>query len=282
MDGQWKAAGLLALLLTACGSVGERHQTAADIAARGGLVPDRLSSGPFDLAAWRRAGSGPDLTLYITGDGQAWADRSRPSPDPTPRDPLALRLAARDPAPMVAVLARPCQYRTAALRPQPACDDAAWWTKDRFAPAVIAAMDGAASRLKAAAGACHLHLVGFSGGAAIATLLAARRDDVATLRSVAGNLDPDWVYRQHGVSPLDDGSVSPRAVAPALAEVPQVHFVGTRDTVVPPGAAESFLDAMGTRTCARIVAVPADHHSGWVERWPDLLRDNPPRCRGKT
>lgn len=260
----------LAAALAGCGGAAERHAAAEGIARAGGLVAGRVAAGPFDLALWQRPGRADSVTVYVEGDGFAWAERGRPSPDPTPYRPLALELAARDPAPAVAVVGRPCQYRAGAARPQPACDDARWWTGARFAPEVIAAVGAAVDRAKAAAGATAVHLVGYSGGGAVAALVAARREDVASLRTVAGNLDPAWVNARHGVDPLR-GSLSPLDAAPRLARLPQTHFAGRRDAVVPPETAERFVAALGTGTCARVVAVEADHHDGWIEAWQRLV-----------
>lgn len=280
---------LLGLAVAGCAGPSARQATADTLAAEGGLAAERIAAGPFDLAAWRRPAEASAITIYIEGDGHAWTERSRPSPDPTPREPLALRLAALDPAPAVAALARPCQYRIAAVRPQPLCDDPAWWTGARFAPPAIDAMDRAVDLLKRSARAKAVHLVGFSGGGAVAVLLAARRPDVASLRTVAGNLDPALVNRLHGVEPLA-GSLSPRDVADRVAAIPQIHFTGARDRVVPAEVARSFLQAMfqamsGAR-CAQTVEVDADHHSGWPERWPALLQLRPPcprpACRPVT
>lgn len=261
--------------LAACAGPAERLERAEAVARSGGLAAGRVVAGPFDLAVWQRPGAARELTVYIEGDGFAWAERSRPSPDPTPLEPLALRLASLDPSPAVAALARPCQYRSAAARPQPVCDDPRWWTGDRFSTPVIDAVGHALDALKRRAGAERLHLVGFSGGAAVAVLAAARRTDVDSLRSVAGNLDPALVNRLHGVDP-PGGGPSPTDAARALAGIPQIHFAGNRDRVVPPAVARSFAAAAGGRTgCVRVMAVDADHHDGWVGHWPALLAAAP-------
>ena len=77
------------------------------------------------LTAWSRIAGpadgpvdGPvdEVHVYIEGDGYAWATTTDPSDDPTPINPLALRLAAVDDAPNVLYLARPCQFRPAGTR----------------------------------------------------------------------------------------------------------------------------------------------------------------------
>lgn len=62
--------------------------------------------------------------------------------------------------------------------------------------------------LKQRFGATRLTLVGYSGGAAVAALLATRRNDVARLVTVDGNLDHRAWTAHHRVTPLT-GSLNP-------------------------------------------------------------------------
>ena len=45
-----------------------------------------------------------------------------------------------------------------------------------------------------------IELVGYSGGGAVALLLAVRRHDIVSVRTVAGNLNPEAVNQYHKVS----------------------------------------------------------------------------------
>jgi pimeloyl-ACP methyl ester carboxylesterase len=175
----------------------------------------------------------------------------------------------------VAYLARPCQYLDAAG--DPSCQPE-FWTSHRFAPEVIAATDQALTTLLALTSTSSLQLVGYSGGGAVAALVAAQRDDVVGLRSVAGNLDHQLWTARHRVDPLA-GSLNPVAVAARLRGLPQLHFVGGKDKVVPAVLAESFLAAQGAGSCAAVVAVAgAGHATGWADSWPTLLA-TPFPCR---
>jgi len=245
-------------------SVSERIGNANAIARNGGLDPSVLQTSQFAIQSFAR-GQGDDLTIYIEGDGFAWQSRTQPSTDPTPLNPLALRLAVLDPAPAVAYLGRPCQYVGS-----PACNRRHWGAS-RFSEEIIAAMDEAVSAAKTAAGATRLQLVGYSGGGAVAALLAGRRDDVASLRTVAGYVDHVRLNAHHGVSPLN-GSLDPMAVAPSLAATAQLHFAGSDDGLIPPWVAEGFVAAQGSQACAGVEVVEgAGHGDGWVEVWPQLL-----------
>jgi dienelactone hydrolase len=262
-------AGLAAACAAPAPGAPERRALADRLAAERGWRAETLPAGSFDLVAyvpreWAPSGA---LTVYIEGDGHAFASPSRPSSDPTPRDPLALRLALAQPQGNAAYLARPCQYVGAVER---RCAQR-YWTEQRFAPEVIEASDRALDALKARAGASRLTLVGYSGGGAVAALLAARRSDVGRLITVAGNLDPQAWTAHHRVSPLA-GSLSPLDSLEALARVPQLHFAGGRDDVVPPALVEGYAQRFAPAQRPRVELEPGfDHRCCWVERWPELL-----------
>lgn len=257
---------LAAVVLAGCA---DRRESAAVIATAGGLSFASVAAGDFSLATYRRLAR-PDLPvrIYIEGDGSAWLGRTRLSSDPTPRDPVALRLAAADAGANVAWIARPCQYggttTDAACRP-------ALWSHERMSEAAVAAVGRAVDALLPPGYGAGIELVGFSGGGGIAALLAARRPDVRSLRTVAGNLDHAAFTALHAVSPLA-GSLNPADVASALAGLPQIHFLGNEDTVIPAAVAESYAARAGAPPCLAIRRVAgADHHRPWPERWPELL-----------
>lgn len=263
---------LLGLVLAGCAGDGERRQDVATrIADDAELTPVTLSAGRFTLAGFvRMADRARPVTIYIEGDGLAWLSRAQPSADPTPRDPIGLRLAALDDGPNVIYLARPCQYiRTAACDP-------AYWTGKRFAEEVVAGTSTAIDRLVSPGE--KIHLVGYSGGGGIAVLLAARRGDVLSLRTLAGNLDHATLSRVHDVSPMS-GSLNPLDVADRLVSLPQTHYAGSDDRVVPPAVAESFLRALGGSRCATLIELrDVEHGEDWVRVWRSVHAQLP-SCR---
>jgi len=266
------AVAALCGVLAACASDPGIH--ADTLAAQGRLQHEQIKAGRFVLTAYTRISKpGQLLTIYIEGDGLAWRGRGRPSDDPTPRKAVGLQLAAADTGANVAYVARPCQYTP--MSANAACTPE-YWTGKRYAPEVVDAMNVAVSRLKARAPGSRLRLVGYSGGGAIAVLLAARRADVAEVRTVAGNLGVEEVNRIHGVTPMPE-SLDPYDVASRLVRIPQLHLSGADDSVVPTAVARRFAAAAGP--CARVQVQPGLSHEGdWAAIWPAALAQ-PAGCR---
>lgn len=257
------------LILTACVTIptpSERRFTAESLASARGWVATTLHADTFDLAAWlpRRIVSDQALTIYIEGDGLAWISSDTPSADPTPVTPVGLELALAQPDGNAAYLARPCQYVTSDN-----CERL-YWTTERFAPKIIAAENHAVDALKQRFGATRLTLVGYSGGAAVAALLAERRSDVARLVTVAGNLDHRAWTTYHRVTPLT-GSLNPADDKDALAKLAQWHFVGAQDKIVPPFLVHEFSASLPTANVK--VLEGYDHTCCWAERWPQLWKE---------
>ena len=122
-----------------------------------------------------------------------------------------------------------------------------------------------------------LELIGYSGGGNIAAILAERRTDVRSLRTVAGNLDVAYVNAIHHVSAMPD-AVSAIDRASALRTMPQLHFSGDADKTVTPEVAQRFQRAVGG-TCSQVDIVSnMTHGSDWAAIWPQLLAKELPEC----
>ena len=261
----------LTLWVTGCGTIlPDGRRAARETALQYGMTPVRINAGRFILRGYNRlSGDDPGLTVYIEGDGRAWLDRTTPSSDPTPRRPVGLELASLDPSGNVVYLARPCQFVEGG--DATGCHFS-YWTSARYSPEVVHSLNVAVDRAKAMSGAAEVRLVGYSGGGVLALLLAAIRDDVAGVATVAGNLDHAAWTRHHGVSPLA-GSLNPPEAADRLRDIPQIHFIGADDDVVPASVVQSYLNALGPAPVARLVLVPAmGHRDDWREAWPGLER----------
>ena len=246
----------------------DRASIADDIAGRSGFRKEYVQAGDFTLMTYQRFGKRSDkVNIYIEGDGRSWDTKYRLSDDPTPSDPVALRLAAVDPASNVSYIARPGQYSLSGV---PECDPK-YWSGRRFSPEVVGSVDRVVDMLKERSGAKYVELAGYSGGGAIAVLVAARRTDVVALRTVAGNLNINAFCAYHHVSQLD-GSMDPIDVAQKVSHIPQRHFVGSSDKVIPFFIAESFVKMEGDKDGQRITIVDdVSHHKGWQKRWENFL-----------
>jgi pimeloyl-ACP methyl ester carboxylesterase len=129
---------------------------------------------------------------------------------------------------------------------------------------VVASLAAAARRILQARGAERIVWLGYSGGGALAMLLAARVPETAGVVTVAANLDVDaWADRQ-GWDRLT-GSLNPARQPPLPSPVYQRHYAGARDRVVPVAAAPPSL--------ALVVVPEYDHRCCWTSLWPAVLAD---------
>lgn len=259
-----------ALLTNSCASNLSRYLAADELAHNAGFEKKYIDAGKFEILTYSRVSStGTTLTVYIEGDGHAWRARHQLSNDPTPRNPLALKLAALDSTPNVVYLGRPCQYVLKAGKGKNCTEDC--WSTGRFSEDIVDAIDRAISIMKEMSFAPKVSLVGYSGGGGLAVLVAARRHDVLNLRTIAANLDHQEFSRHHNTTPLYD-SLNPADAAGQVRHIPQLHFIGGRDSVVPAAIAARFIARQSPDNCSAVIEVKeANHAEGWLSLWPSCL-----------
>lgn len=229
------------------------------------MQPAVFDTGFFPIYTWApERPSGSQLRIYIEGDGRAWLRLGRASFDPTPVNRLVHHLMMSDPFPDIAYLSQPCQYIM-----NSACNKNVW-TFERYSQKVIETMNRVVSEIKKKGGYETLELVGYSGGGAIALLMAARREDVVSVRTIAGNLDPHFTNRLHVVSAMPL-ALNPTDYKKKLVDVPQVHFVGTNDSVISEKVSRHYVKTIKDTSCVTIRSVEAGHQQGWVSEWSRLL-----------
>ena len=230
------------------------------------MIPRMITAGNFTLQAFERIHdkNGPAV-VYIEGDGD------------TPSNPMATRLAAQDSADNVIVLARPCQYRGTYKGGD--CPKHIIGSH-RYSEEVMQAYNTALNDIKATYDLSGFHLVGYGGGAAIATIVAAGRMDVASIRTVAGKLDPSVASEEQDRDVRVYGaSLNPRDFAQAIVTIPQRHFVGGKDQFVTDLQARNFLAQTNGAPCVNVSIIDnANHSENWVEQWGELLKI-PVTCR---
>ncbi|WP_339526787.1 alpha/beta hydrolase [Pseudomonas sp. EA_35y_Pfl2_R111] len=268
-DSTRSALLLLAILLSACQTPLSQLQ---ELAVAHERQVENLPGSPFPLvlATPRHAVPGQRLRVYLEGDGHAWATSSQPSLDPSPRQLLLAELAFTDPTPNL-YLARPCQFISA-----PTCTTALW-TNRRYAEEIVHSLDQALDQLKARYDNRDFELVGYSGGATLALLLALRRDDIAQVQTLAGNLSPRRWTATLTLTPLD-GSLEPLDQRERLARIPQRHLLGDADRVIPRVLLDDYRRALGQADCLETAILPGvGHAEGWPQAWA-AWREQPLSC----
>lgn len=232
------------------------------IAAPAGFVYKEIETRDFTIATWQKVTNpAAPYKIYIEGDGYAFNAHGRPTRDPTPRGTLVRELAFGDDSPNVIYLARPCQYVKS-----PICSQR-HWTTARFAPEIVNAEYEAIRKI---AGDKPVILIGFSGGAQIAGLAAAAKPglNVRKIITVAGNLDHSAWTRYHNLPPLDE-SMNLESYRKQFAQIPQIHYAGTDDDVIPALLIREFAG-----NGAVVIEVDgASHNAGWESIYRDIWRE---------
>ncbi|MGH1457070.1 MAG: alpha/beta fold hydrolase [Alphaproteobacteria bacterium] len=256
-----------------------RAETAQRIAAPAWMIKRDISAQPFALRAYERIHDrGGVANIYIEGDGAEYTSPEEWEGNPTPKNPIALHLASKDNAQNVIYIARPCQY-TEMLSSTETCDKK-YWKDSRYSSEVIGAYTNALDEIATRYDIGAFHLIGYSGGAAIATLLSAERGDILSLRTVSGILDPAAQRNLLNLSELTN-SLNPTDEALNLTKIPQYHFIGGQDAIVPPAVTHSYLQSIPPTNCVQTMVVQeAGYEDGWVNKWPELL-SLPVKCYGE-
>ena len=261
------ACALVIILSSGCSSKYapmKRQQNADQFSMAGGMIKQKIATENFILTTYQRFNDKADdkeLVVYIEGDGMAWVSRSQLSANPTPVNPVALELASLDNRPNVLYIARPCQY----LWPESTTGcSSEYWSNKRGSEEAIIAINEVISIVKNRENVPTIKLIGYSGGGAIAAIISARRDDVVKLVTVSGNLNYQLFTNIHNLSPMTD-SVNPIAISKKIRSIPQIHYVGADDKIVPEQIARSFSD--------RVEVVKGVTHDSWPEVWKDILLD---------
>lgn len=187
----------------------------------------------------------------------------KPVTDPTPQHALAFNLMLKTALPAW-YITRPCYNGMH----DASCNERVW-TFERYSEAAVASMARALAQYAAMQPQRKLVLVGYSGGATLAVLLAARLPQVSGVITIAANLDTEaWANALH-YEPLS-GSLNP-AIDLTTLHVPHITLVGDQDQQVPFSTVTRFLTAQ-PQTIVRHYA-NYDHVCCWEKNWPVLLED---------
>ena len=229
------------------------------------LEPEIVQGVAFEHLVVHKQGSSKDsrLHVYNEGDGTPWMDGNVVAIDPTPKNPLALRLMLRDRNSSVYV-GRPCYF---GVMSSGRCESEDW-TFGRYSEHVVESMASAIGRIVAVGGYQEVRLIGYSGGGVIALLAANRVPETTSVVTVAANLDTDEWTRTREFLPLHN-SLNPADVDPLLSGIVHVQLAGELDQVVPLSVTESFRRS-GHRSELWLYA-DFDHRCCWEDAWPEIL-----------
>jgi hypothetical protein len=209
------------------------------------------------------------IYIYIEGDGQAWVSRYRLSNNPTPKNPLALQLASIDHNANVIYIARPCQFTPIELDHN-CCSN--YWSTARYSQVVIDAINEVITNVKNLINSKNpdIHLIGYSGGATVAGIIAASRNDIKSLTTIAGNLDHDMVSDFHQTTKLDQ-SLNLIDFAEKISNISQIHYIGEKDQVIPSYITKIFVTKINyfnkNNIAKYVILKNIDHYNGWVSFW---------------
>lgn len=202
------------------------------------------------------------LRIYIEGDGFAWKSKSVPSNNPTPKSHSVLKMAFNDSYKDILYIARPCQY----LKHEKSCKQK-YWTYARFSEDIIETINFIIDSYKSDYKS--IELIGYSGGANIAGIISAKRKDIVRYITIAGNLDHSAWSSYHKITPLYD-SLNSANYLKIIKEVPQIHFYGEKDKVVPISLILRYKNMLKSDK-AEFIAIKKQGHGKWERVWKYLV-----------
>lgn len=267
---------LSSLLFVGCGyttpTPQERTQNIKNLTKSSKLSNHIYTTSLFDITAYTTdlaSCSDKNMHIYIEGDGLAWISSQRVSDNPTPINPLALKLALQDANPCVAYLSRPCQYVDNAKCQQK------YWTSHRYAPEVIESYNEILNEMKNNNNTGSFSLFGYSGGGAVVALLSAQRNDVQQFVTIAGNLDTQYWSNLHHLEPLF-GSLNPADFSDNLSKIDQYHLIGKKDKIIDESVFISYSSRFKDNSkIDHKIFKEFTHNCCWDEHWKTILENIP-------
>ena len=121
-------------------------------------------------------------------------------------------------------------------------------------------------------------LVGYSGGAGIAMYLGSiDNKSIKSIRTIAGNINHNELSKILKISRLKK-SINFYSIEKKINTIPQVHYYGLKDKIVPNELQTSYKIRNSNNKCIKIKPVnKATHNEGWVDFWINN-NNNIPNC----
>lgn len=257
--------GMLLGMISGCAN----HPSALELAQRYHFSEQTYVSQPFvHQLFFNQAVSTPPpnsnnlLHVYIEGDGSPFLQTTQISSNPTSKDPMMLKLMHIDSNPAI-YLGRPCYFRTI----DPTCEPL-WWTHQRYHEDVIDSMIHTLQQFQSSFDG--FVLIGFSGGGALAMLMAETLTDTKMVITLAGNLDTQRWEQHHRYTPMQ-GSRNPATRIPLPPHIQQIHFAGAKDNNIQ----APWINSVAQRQINAVFRLlqDYDHNCCWVNLWPTVLEE---------
>ena len=260
---------IIIIILSGCAPFQQKQEKLKTIAELEGFNFERVLTGQFLLSTFKKINPNDrELVVYIEGDGYAWKRKNILSDNPTPKNPVALNLALKDPRDSILYIARPCQYLS---KEQLENCQPKYWSSHRYAEEVISSINNVIERVKLQSGKQFINLIGYSGGGSVAALVATLRNDVSSIITVVANLDHEKWTEIHNITPLS-GSLNASDYALKNENIPQIHLVGANDDIVPVSISKSYKQKAGNKKFIKIEIISNyNHHCCWEQQWITLL-----------
>ncbi len=249
-------------------TIEERKNLALSFALQNNLKENILQSTEFNIFSLQsdfQNCKNRTLNIYIEGDGLSWVSKTQVSSNPTPINQTLLNLLTLDDSSCKVYLARPCQYINSSK-----CKEE-YWTNKRFSKEIINSFDEVLNILKSKYKNKDFNLVGYSGGGAVATLLASQRNDIKNLITIAGNLDIEKWVSIHKISKLD-GSLNPADFTANLENIKQYHIVGNSDKIVPKEIFLSYFSKFKNKKNIDYIYTDSTHICCFEDSFEEVLK----------
>ena len=207
-----------------------------------------VNAGEYEIMTYQKITDAfAPVHIYIEGDGHAFDAYGVPTSDPTPRGTMLRDLVSRDRATNVVYMARPCQFIMS-----PVCDETDW-TDGRFSAQVV---DSVATAIRKIAGKRPIILVGYSGGGLLSGVIINWHPEIRVKKwvTIAGVPNHAAWTKYFGDAPLVNS-----LDLDTLPNVPAVHYIGSRDRVVPPELSRKFWPT------DQIVEIPGAGHTDFED-----------------
>lgn len=285
---------IFASMLSCSYNLKRRILKAEIIAKSNNLGKQIFETSNFNIYFLSKKNHSKKLNIYIEGDGFAWINPYTISNNPTPLNPIALLLAAKDNSEnSILYLSRPCQYI------ESDCNNK-YWTDSRYSIEVIESYIEIIDEYIKNNKIEEINLIGFSGGANIALILTAYFEDkksfieilknqkiffnknlnnyqtrntakINFLIGVAPNIDHVKLNKIKEASPLSD-SLNAIDFAEVTKFTKQLYFIGKKDKVIDLEILKNYIEKYNN---AKLILIEDLGHSTkeWDKKWQEIWNE---------